>query len=365
VTCTLCKRRVKVKPGIPYNCKCGNVLDPFPSGKYGQRFREYDFPSVREIGDRFFDGSTLEERIEILQFLMDMSHDHNSRKLALLASIEILRHFKDTNYIEIAWGVVREWPRDFTVRYMLANCLDLSENRCDHLEALKQRMIGTSIHCHYKRKKGELTDEKYREIMKRHIKKLYEEKNFLMGLTEHSCDKVEAIHRTQVELTGELTYHIRSLEKVWIGAGIGPRIHRVPKKKCIVDTNALSNRDSTKLMTDPDVEFMAPLDVLIELSNWGRIDRLPFELENVRIVEVEMKIPREVNEMFSNRKGKEPSLTDKKVATLAIQERADAIISDDRDLWDTGLPYKIEKNYGVRMEVVRPNELERWLRKNI
>ena len=364
VTCIECKRRIRIKPGKPCTCRCGNVLDPFPSGKFYQRFREYDYTSVREIGDRFFNGCSLEEKTQMVEFLLERSCDRNSRKLALLSSIEILRHFRGTNYIDIAWGVVNEWPRDFTVRYMLANCLDLSDDRCDHLEALKQRMIGTTIHCSYKRKKGELDDEKYREIMKRHIERLYEEKKFLMGLTDHSCGKVEAISRTQVELSGELTDSIRSLEEVWIGAGISPRIYRVPKKKCVVDTNALSNRDSARLMSDPDVDFIAPLDVLIELSNWGRVDRLPFELENVRIMEVEMKIPREVDEMFSKRKGMEPSLTDKKVATLAIQERADAIISNDRDLWDSGLPYKVEKNYGIRMDGVRSSALERWIKRN-
>ncbi|MEA3557719.1 MAG: hypothetical protein U9R75_00525 [Candidatus Thermoplasmatota archaeon] len=364
VTCIECKRRIKVKPGIPYTCRCGNVLDPFPSDKFDKRFREYDYSSIKEFGSRFRYGYSLEERTEMVEFLLERSRDHRTRKLALLASLDILRHYKGTNYIDTAWGMVNEWPRDFTARYMLANCLDLSEDRSDHLEALKQRMIGTTIHCFHKNRKGELDDEKFGEILKRHIERLDKEKKFLKGLTDHPSSTVEAISRTQMELPGELSELARSLEDIWVGAGLRPRIHRVPKKKCIVDTNAISSRYSARMLGEPDVQFIVPLDVLIELSNWKRIDRLPFELENVKIMEVKMKIPREVSKMFSRYKGGEPSLTDMKVATLAIQESADAIISNDRDLWDSGLPYRIEKNFGFRIEVLRSDELERWMKKN-
>ena len=57
-------------------------------------------------------------------------------------------------------------------------------------------------------------------------------------------------------------------------------------------------------------------------------------------------------------------LTDKILAKYAIQERANTIISDDIDLLNMGLPYEVEKNYGISMQVVRSSELERWVKRN-
>ena len=68
--------------------------------------------------------------------------------------------------------------------------------------------------------------------------------------------------------------------------------------------------------------------------------------------------------MFSIIKGKPPSLADKKVATLAYEMKADAIISNDRDLWDSGVDYQIEKNFGHRIQVIRPPYFNNWLKKH-
>ncbi len=364
VTCNACKRRIKIKTDKPHVCKCGNLIDPFSPGKYIQRFREYDFSSIKDIGDVFMNGHSTDEMIEIIEFLKMSSMKEDSRKFALLSSIEVLRRFKKTNYMDLAWRVVNEWPRDFRIRYMIGNCLDLSEKREDHLEALKQRMIGTAIHCAIKRKKGAMTDEEFGKMLERHLNKLDEERKFLRGIKDHSCKKVEIILANQIDLPGDLADEIKELEHFWFEERVDKEISKEPKFTCVVDTNALSNRYSSRLFVDPRVEFIAPLDVLIELSKWGRIDKVPFELENVIIKEVHVKVPREIDRMFSKTKGLEPSHADKMVATLAFQENANAIISDDRDLWDSGLQYYLEKNYGISLNVIRPDNLERWIEKN-
>lgn len=361
VTCSECKRRIRVKPGKENKCKCGNVINPFPSSAFQKRFAEYDHSSIKEFGDHFLNGHTMDEKIEMLDFLKRSSRDPDTRKFSLLTSVEVLRRFRGTNYIDIAWSIVGEYPRDFRVRYMIANCLDLSDRREDHLEALKQRMIGTSIHCLLKKKKGELSEEEYMKILERHLKRIHEERGFLRGQKEHSSEKVKVLSSKRKDIPEDLSSEIRELEGL---VGEDYRTKTKPKLTCVLDTNAISNRHSSSLFGDERVEFMAPLDVLIELSKWGRIDQVPFELDYVRIEEVKMDPPREIDCMFSKHKGLKPSHADKMVATLAFREEADAIVSNDRDLWDSGLQYNLEKNYGISLKVVRPDHLEKWIGKN-
>jgi len=113
-----------------------------------------------------------------------------------------------------------------------------------------------------------------------------------------------------------------------------------------------------------NIQYQIPAEVLIELANWHQLQRVPWELDGVEIKEVINAIPLEIENMFSKIKGKPPSLADKKVATLAYELRANAIVSNDRDLWDSGLSYNIEKNFGYRIEIIRPHYFENWLEKH-
>lgn len=362
VTCSECKRRIRVKPGKENKCKCGNVINPFPSSAFQKRFAEYDHSSIKEFGDHFLNGHTWDEKIEMMEFLKRSSRNPDTRKFSLLTSVEVLRRFRGTNFIDLAWSIVGEYPRDYRVRYMMANCLDLSERREDHLEALKQRMIGTAIHCIVKKVKGEMTEEEFHNLLARHVNRVHEERSFLKGKKEYSSRKVEVISSSRMALPEDLSMEIRELE------GFGRMDCYPPYKEadltCVLDTNAISNMHASKLFNDPRVRFIAPLDVLMELSRWGRIDRVPLELEYVRIKEVNTDVPREIDCMFSKQKGLTPSHADKMVATLAFKEEADAIVSNDRDLWDSGLQYNLEKNYGISLKVIRPDQLEKWIGKN-
>jgi len=364
VTCTLCKRRVKVRPGFPYTCKCGEVIDVFPKGRYLERFRALDYDAIRELRESFFNGNSPDWKREILELLLDSSEDRSAKKIGLLVSIEILRQTKGASFIDLAWALVARYPRDFYIRFMLANCLDLTDDRNNHIEALKQRMIGTTIKCLRKKRHDQLNGETYRAILKRHLDSLHSERSFLMGITDHSCEKVHQIAMKQYRVDQDLMPMISELENVWQRAGLLQPAEVAGKRKCVLDTNAFSDISASRHFRNPHVQFMAPLSVLIELSRWCEIDRFPLEMEWVTFKEVSSKIPPEIDTMFSRFKGKEPSETDKRVATLAFEERADAIVSSDRDLWDSGLPQRLEKNYGVSLKVVKPTELGRWIEKN-
>lgn len=361
VTCDTCSRRVRVRPGVPYPCKCGQVIDVFPGNRYLERFRENDHEATRDLKDVFFNGSSPEWREEILDLLLGSVEDKKTRRMGLLGSVEILRQLEGACFLDLAWALVKRYPRDFTIRFMIANCLDLTDDRDNHIEALKQRMIGTTLQCLMKG----MDENTYNGILRRHLAKLDSEKRFLMGGSEHSCSKVRRIASGRRPVESGLLSRVRELEKIWMRAGLSPPESPKANRKCILDTNAFSDISASRHFGNPHVHFMAPLSVLMELTEWYDIRRFPLEMEHVTFREVSTKVPPEVDGMFSRRKGKEPSLTDKKVATLAFEERADVIVSGDRDLWDSGLEYQLEKNYGIGLKVVKPEELERWMERNI
>ncbi|MBN1539175.1 MAG: hypothetical protein JW939_03450 [Candidatus Thermoplasmatota archaeon] len=364
VTCSTCSRRVRVRPGIPYPCRCGQVINVFPGNRYLDRFRKNDHEATRELKESFFNGSSPERKEEILELLFRSVDDKRTRWMGLLASVEILRQIEGANFLDLARALVKRYPRDFTMRFMIANCLDLTDDRNDHIEALKQRMMGTTLQCFMKMRREGLDEEMYDEILKRHLSKLGSEKRFLLGESEHSCTKVRRIASGRRPVESGLLPRIRELEEIWRRAGLSRPGRVQGKKKCILDTNAFSDISASRHFGNPHVHFMAPLAVLMELTEWCNIRRFPLEMEHVTFKEVTSKIPLEIDQMFSKFKGKEPSLTDKKVATLALEERADVIVSGDRDLWDSGLEYQLEKNYGIGLKVIKPEELERWIRRS-
>ncbi|MBN1389353.1 MAG: hypothetical protein JXA22_01800 [Candidatus Thermoplasmatota archaeon] len=364
VTCNACSRRIRVRPGVPYPCRCGQVINVFPGNKYLERFRRSDHEAARELKEAFFNGPSPERKEEILELLFRSVDDKNTMKMGLLASVEILRQIEGANFMDLARALVKRYPGDLTVRSMFANCLDLTGERENHIEALKQRMIGTTLQCLAKMREEGMDEESYCEMLSRHLARLASEKRFLLGESDHSSTKVHRIASGRRPVESGLLDRVRELEKIWMKAGLSLPEEVKGKKKCVLDTNAFSDTSASRHFGNPRVHFMAPLAVLMELTEWCNIRRFPLEMEHVTFREVSTKVPPEIDHMFSRFKRKEPSLTDKKVATLALEERADVIVSRDRDLWDSGLPYKLEKNYGISLKVIPPSELPRWIERN-
>lgn len=356
VTCSQCSRRVKVKPDITYQCRCGNQIDPFPGGKFEKMFLENNYNAVKRIRKRFFMVSDTEEKKEIIRFLIESSKDHKTSKLSILSALEILRQIKDIEFIDLARRLVNRWPMTHHLRYYLADCLDLSDNRSDHIEALKQRIMGTTIYFVQKKTGGTLERDDFREAMRRHRRYLENQIDFIEGKREYPNELVKRIshHTGDQEVVIE---EIKRLEEIGDIAGIPNIKERDCSKTVVLDTNAISNFQCSKGFQDPDVRFVAPYEVLIELSKWARPDMIPLELDNVEFLILDRKIPPEIDNMYCEMKGKPPSLTDKKVATLAFHLKADAIASADKDLSSSGLVYAMEKNYGIRIDVIDPGKM--------
>ena len=363
VTCDQCSRRVNVKPDIIYQCRCGNRIDPFPRGKFENMFLENDYNAVKRIRKRFFTVSDTEEKKEIIRFLIDSSKDPKTSKLSILSALDILRQIKDIEFIDLARRMVRKWPMTHHLRYYLADCLDLSNNRSDHIEALKQRIMGTTIYFVQRKINGTLKNDDFRETMRRHRRYLEKQIDFIEGKREYPNELVERISR-HTDDQEEVIEDIKRLEKIADIAGIPTIKERDHSKTVVLDTNAISNFHCSKGFRDPDLRFVAPYEVLIELSNWARPDMIPLELDNVEFLILDRKIPPEIDNMYCEMKGKPPSLTDKKVATLAFHLEADAIASADKDLSRSGLVYAIEKNYGIKIDVIDPGRMS-YLRNNL
>ena len=364
VTCGSCKRRVRVRPGTPFNCRCGSVLDPLPEHKLKLQFSNFDYDCIPYFRDRFFNGTTVEEKKEMVGFLLERATDEHTKKLALLTSIEVLRMVEGASFEGLASRIVAHWPRSHTTRYMLANCLDLSERREDHYEALKQRIVGTTLKCQLMRKEGELVPETFSKVLTGHLDRLYQEKKFLDGIERYPSTRSMLILKHMTRIEQGLAEHIRMLE----GIGDIARL-RVPFRKasdvyCVLDTNAISEREASRNFGDPRIRFVIPPEVLYEIAKWTEVDHVPLELEHVEVKEVDMNIPPEIGGMRCRKRGKVPSIADKKVATLAIGTRAKAIVTADADLCDSGLHYILEKQFGLSLDIVHPRDLGKWIERN-
>jgi predicted DNA-binding protein (UPF0278 family) len=92
---------------------------------------------------------------------------------------------------------------------------------------------------------------------------------------------------------------------------------------------------------------------------------VPWQFDAVEIRRVTGRVVPEIDSMYSIRKGKSPSETDKHVAMLALEMRAPVVVSDDRDLWDSGMALGVEKNTGVRIQVLGARAFDSWARRQM
>ncbi len=359
VTCPSCSRRVRIKPNRENLCRCGEILDPFPAMDFKGKFASYRCNSVGEVTRRFLDNYQTEGE-EIVSFLEDCVKMDDTRIMALLSAVEIIRSVKGTDHCVFARRMVERWPLNHKMRYMLSNCLALGDDRSKHIESLKQRIIGIHLEYGYMRGRGE-REEKINELRRRFHQTIDWGRKFLSGEERYPNIRIERMARSLVGSNEGLEKLVEGLMRIADVSDL-PRIRdRNTDIICVVDTNAISNPEASKYFSLQNIRFIAPEEVLLEISRWGHVEWTPLELDNIEIIEVGDRIPREIDTMFSKSKGKEPSLADKKIATLALNTRANAIISADKDLSDSGLAFSLEKNYGLHLDVVSPSGFHRWI----
>ena len=158
--------------------------------------------------------------------------------------------------------------------------------------------------------------------------------------------------------------NLRKLEPIGDILNLPQPLVRTSEIVCILDTNAISNRDVSKHLMNTHIHYKVPAEILLELAEWYKLQQIPWELDAVEICDVTNEFPPEIDYMFSESKGRSPSIADKKVVALALESKACAIISDDRDLWDSGMSEEIEKNYGHRIQIIRPRYFNDWLKRH-
>jgi len=356
MNCPSCKRRVRIRSGTVNICRCGVVLDPFAAHRFRKDFSNLRCSAIREISNRFLERY-VEEGEVILEFLEECAGAHDTRILALLTAVEIIRSVEGTDHTTLARRMVLRWPLNHKMRYMLSNCLSLSEERRDHMESLKQRMIGIHLEYGYLKRKGESVGELYHRMHRT----MEAGRRFLSKEERYQNLRMEKAARDRVVPDRRLSYLVERMTGIADTCGLPPVTGKETRITCVVDTNAITDPDASRYFCAADIRFIAPEEVLLEVSRWDRLEWTPLELDHIEIMEVEDRVPPEIDRMYSRRKGREPSLTDKKVAALALETRADAIISADKDLSDSGLEYSLEKHYGLHLDVVHPSCFERWI----
>lgn len=320
-----------------------------------------DPSDIRREGLRFVQSLNDAERVRFLTELEAAVRDPHRSKLGLLVAIEILRAFRFPGDKQFIRRLLLRSPQSYEYRYVLANSLLITDDRRSQVEGVKQQIIGCALELTHAERIGASTNI-IQGIRERHFKRVDRVDRFLEGdrpFPTKKLKRLRSMQRNPEPATETLLPKIAGLADLAGLPALPPP--RLPDITVVVDCNAISNRDAYRHFLDQRILFVTPEDVIREFSRWEGLLRVPWELDAVEVREVTWKIPTEIDAMFSPKKKKEPSLADKRVATLSLEIKADAIVSEDRDLWDSGLSIRLEKSFGHRLEVLKPDEFGKWL----
>lgn len=329
-------------------------------------FRRKGLQSIKKLGNYFIKETDIEVKENIADFLLMSAHNSFFPFAIVLSTIHILREYSQTtnDAISLSKRAVMGWRHNYSIRYTLANCLNMTEKRECYLEALKQRIIGCNLEVFNAQKRKNTNFEELQRIIPRHFGRLDQIKSFLDGDRKYPSKHVGKMVCARRQADDDVLRILRKLEPIGDLFNLPHPSIKTPKIVCILDTNAISNIEVSEHLMNAHIHYKIPAEILLELANWNKLQRIPWELDAVEICDVANKIPPEIENMFSKIKGKPPSIADKKVAALAYEVKADAIISNDRDLWDSGVDYQIEKNLGHRIQIIRPHYFNNWLKKH-
>jgi len=316
---------------------------------------------VEEVGGAFLQSSDSGLRDEIMAFLEEAAKGKASVIPALLTAIRIVQSVNPVAAVSMARRMVFNWPSSYPFRDNLADCLDMTGDSHAQLEALKQRVIGLSLRLNVKRKTGELTKEMYSTLLNKHFGRMEEISAFLNGERSYPTNRMN-------KLPGKRGRHppislkqlVRLVSLVNV-AGLPMRTNGTAKVTCVVDVNAMSSKIASEWFGTQGIKFIAPAEALLELTEFGRMQSIPLKLDFVEIGPVPDRMPPEIVGTLSGDMGDPPSVADKKVAALALSEEADAIVSGDRHLLKSHLPFVMEKCFGHTLSVMLPTNLPAWL----
>ncbi len=280
-----------------------------------------------------------------------------------LCATRIVRKYDPLSAAKIAGRLVAYAPASHTLRYTLADCLVQSPFVEDQLEAMKQQLLARGLHIEQllAEPNGVIQAE---EIRTRHVQRLQQ---FLADSETPSTatSKARAIAKMARRAAKIPPSTVQRLLALPDRARLPPVDRPSAAVRVVVDTNAITHRATHALLKDWRAEHLAPESVLMEIAAHGRIEFIPWGFHYVKIRPDSPRVPPEIQTMFSRRKGRAPSRADKMVATLAYHMEADAILTDDKDIWDTSIRYDIMKNTGREIDIVRPDQYARWLQRRV
>lgn len=334
--------------------------------KWDAMFRRNGLNTIQTFSRYFIKENDIEVKENIADFLLMSAHNTFFPFAIVLSTIHILREYTQTTdaAVQLSRRAVMGWEHNYSVRYTLANCLNMTESRECYLEALKQRIIGCNLEIFNKKRNKYTSLEDLQSIIPRHFGRLDNIKSFMDRDRKYPSKHVGKMVRARKEADDDVLRILNKLEPIGDLFNLPQPAIKTPEVVCVLDTNAISNRDVSKHLMNAHIHYIIPAEIILELADWNKLQQIPWELDAVEICDVANKIPLEIENMFSKIKGKPPSIADKKVATLAYEVKANAIISNDRDLWDSGVDYQMEKNFGHRIQIIRPHYFNNWLKKH-
>lgn len=346
------------------SCECNKTFEEIPLKSYLRKFQENDWSVVDEVSNRFANYHTSnDDRIRILDFLEKQCLKRDIQRMSIVTVANLLQRIRGPYHLEFSKKMVVHWPRDFSIRSIYADSLDLSDDVEDRNEAIKQRIISTTLHCLFKKMRSEFDQDQFYQLLEFHLNSMYREMKVQEGIEKYPSKRLRYIEMNRIHLARRVKKRMKELLEVWEHIetySIFPE--KDPKVKCILDTNAISTTGLPKHFRNPSIDFIVPVAVLLELANWTCIDRFPLEIENVRVKKVNEEIPKELEIQFSKLSGVKPSLTKKKIAALALMEKADAIITSDKRFVHSDLSQFLKMNYGIHCRIIHPDDIEELLK---
>lgn len=317
------------------------------------------------MGGRYLDAIDEASRADALGLIEEAAE--REPVPAALGALHVLRQLRRPEAIPLVRRIVASWPMDHQLRYTLSNTLFLVDAERSGLEALQHRIIGRSMELHVSKKRDNYGFTQHgASIVGKHLADVARIRAFLEGTATYPsvylAELAEQVRGHEGKSLDEPA--LRRLTGIADRAQLAhPAAKPAGARLVVLDTNAIADEHVYQWLASEKFRFIAPPGVLLEFARWDAIQHVPWQFDSVEIRRVRGRILPEIDAMFSKRKRQAPSETDKHVAMLALEQRAAIIVSDDRDLWDSGMTHAVEKNTGVRIQVLGARAFDSWAKR--
>lgn len=281
-------------------------------------------------------------------------HKDRTRE-ALSAGVEILRLCDPPRAVRLARRITLAEPLDWKSRYRLTNCLHVVGGRTQLIEAIQQRLVGAMLDL----RQVSGTEERRVKAVHFHRRRLSGLFQELHGGGFAGRPKIKAIRASKQALP---LWFLERLSALGDGSGLPREQPRAPAARTVVlDNGAISHALVSQFLRDPRIRFAAPVEVLGELARWPAFAGVPIDLPCVDFLMA--SVPRFLNQMRPARSGKWISKADRAVVALAVQLKADSLVTDDSDIVEGNVREIVRRERGWELPVIRRMEFDSWVRR--